>query len=247
MNITGTETEQEAPDIEHFETEGEVTEETEAAETPETEPEQDDPDLGYDFGNGVKFKTQKEALAYQQELLKAKELELAEANAYRQAILDQQARTSIPQAPPEDTFDEAEYYADPKAALQKVEQKILSKVEAARQQKAEDERVWNAFVSDHPDLADFRDDVERIVISEAQLFSTVARTRGEKAARDLAAQKVRAKMEKYIQATKPKKELPSTKSVTQSSSQTTVTPKTKQEKPMSMMEQIATLKQKRRG
>lgn len=224
-------------------------EEVEGQEEGETEATEEDPDEGYDFGAGVKFKTQKEALAYQQELLRQKDLELAEANAYRQAAHD--FRTPNMQVPVQQEEDpqawETEFYANPKQALAKEVEKLEHKMLTKQQQASEDRRVWNDFVSDHPELADFQDEITNIVTKEASLFSSVARTRGEKAARDLAAQKMKAKLNMYAQAGKPKKELGKEKSVTPQGTQTGVTPKKGEEKALSLQDQMSILNKKRRG
>lgn len=223
--------------------------EEESQEEGETEATEDDPDEGYDFGSGVKFKTQKEAMAYQQELLRQKDLELAEANAYRQAAQDFRTpqQQFVPQAEEDPAAWETEFYANPKQALAKEVEKLEHKMMTKQQQAAEDRRVWNDFVADHPELADFQDEITNIVMKEATLFSSVSRTRGEKAARDLAAQKMKAKLNMYAQAGKPKKELGKEKSVTPTTSQNSVTQKKGEEKPMTLKEQMAKLNSKRRG
>lgn len=221
----------------------------ETEETPaEDETEATDPDEGYDFGGGVKFKTQKEALAYQQELLRAKDLELAAANAYRQAAQDlgqQHSNPNIPQAQPEEDI-ETELYTDPKKLFEKIEQRALTKMEAKLSAKEEDERIWRKFSDKHPDLADFRADLMGVVQENAEIVQGINKTRGQEAAMDWAAQKMRAKFERYNEMKKPKVELGKQKSVTPPAGQTTVTTKKGEEKPLSMVDQLAMLNSKRK-
>ena len=241
--------EQEIEETEQPEVEAEETEEAPEGTEVQDETEATEEDYEYDFGNGAKFKTQKEALKYSQELIRQQELELAQANAYRQAA--QEFRTPQVQEPQEvpKTKEEleAEFYSDPIGTINKVATQTKAQLLAEQQAKKEDERIWNDFVNDHPELANFQDEVTALVIKEAALFQSVTRTRGEKAARDLAAQKMKAKLSMFAQAGKPKKELGKDKSVTPQGTQSSVTKKKEEEKTMSLKEQMAILNKKRRG
>lgn len=223
----------------------EQEEETEAEET-----EQDDGSEGYDFGGGKKFRTQKEALAYAQELTRAQELELAQANAYRQAIEENRQYSQAPQTQqaPQRTKEEleAEYYTDPIAATERIVAEAGKQILTRQQAAAEDARIQRAFCDENPDLEHLWDFVALTVQKDPQLYSLTARTKGEKAARDLAAQKVRAALDMAQQIKKPKTELGKQKSVTPPAGQQSVTKKAAAEKTLSMAEQMSELNEKRR-
>lgn len=224
------------------ESEGQDTEEQE-------EKEEDDPDSGYDFGDGKKFKTQKEALAYSRELIRAQELELAQANAYQQAARDfspglPQTQQQTPQKTKEEL--EAEFYSDPITATRNITQEVRQQILTEQQAAAEDARIQRMFCEENPDLAHLWDLTVLTVQKDPTLFATLARTKGEKAARDLAAQKVRAQIDMAAQIKKPKTELGKGKIVTPAPGQQSVTKKVPAEKPLSMSEQMAKLNEKRR-
>lgn len=233
-------------------TKQEIENETLAPEEQEQEQqaEEANPDEeGYELEDGTKVKTQAEAIKHQQALLRAKELELAEANAYRQAAYDlgqRQVQAPVQEQAEDPAAWETRFYTNPREAINEVAQTIEQRVQAATATAAADERIWNNFKARHPDLADFREDLQSVVFGNKELLQTMVRTRGEEAAMDLAAQKLRAKFERYADMKKPRKELGKDKNVTPTTTQTGVTPKKTEEKSLSMVEQMNMMKEKRR-
>ena len=223
---------------------GEAGEEGEDSGTEATEQEE----FNYELEDGSKFRTQAEALKHQQKLLRDAELAAAvaqaEANAYRQNTF-QHAPQQAPPVPDPQQW-ESDFYADPKKAIEQAVQTAEQRMNQAQESKAADERVWRDFTNDHPELAGFRKEITDVIMAEPQLFQTISRTRGEKAARDLAAQKMKAKLDSYYEAKKPKRDLGQARSVTPTATSQSVTRKAQEEKPMSLKEQMAKLNEKRK-
>ena len=220
------------------------TEEDSGTEATETEQE----DFNYELEDGSKFRTQAEALKHQQKLVRDAELAAAvaqaEANAFRQ--MPSYAPQQQQQQAPDPAQWESDFYADPRKAIDSVVQTMEQKFQAKQAAEREDERIWRNFTDAHPELAGFQKEIIDIVQAEPQLFQTLSRTRGEKAALDLAASKMKSKLDSYYEAKKPKRDLGSGKSVTPPAGHASVTRKVQEEKPMSLKEQMAKLNEKRK-
>lgn len=225
----------------------ETTGTEEAGETEESETEATE-EYRYELDDGSKFRTQAEALAHQRKLLRDAELAAAvaqaEANAYRQSTYQAAPVQQAPQQDPQQW--ENDFYADPKRAIEQAVQTAEQRMAAAQESRAADERIWRTFTDAHPELSGFRKEITDLIAGEAQLFTTIARTRGEKAAIDLAAQKMNEKLSKWAEAKKPKRDLGQARSVTPTATSQSITRKAQEEKPMSLKEQMAKLNEKRK-
>jgi len=247
-----------------------LPDETEAENTPETEGAQD---AAGDSGgaeadeantveiDGHRFASEADALKWalsnKAQLEREKEL----ADAYRSGISDSQVFTQgqLPQVTPakqedEDPNFEERFYANPKEVLKELTAKAkreafeeLQRVTSARDIERE---VWDKFTSAHPDLADFKEDVETIANhnQHKEIIQALVRTKGQEAAMNYVAQKTRAKFQAYAEATKQKTVLPrgAGPGTTPTGSDKKVTLPKKEEKPMSMKDQLRQLKNKHR-
>lgn len=176
-------------------------------------------------------------------------------DAYRQAIQDvlklanpQNGVTPAPEAP---AFDEAEYYEKPAEFLNKFAKKITDEtVQAIDSRNAEANRaaqIWNDFSNRHPDLAEFKADIEMIAGQNLTDLQAVNRTKGFNAGYDFLALKMRAKIEAFKQAGKPRRELQNGKGGAGPSGAGTgsVTPKNTPKKVLSFVEQVKQHRAKR--
>ena len=210
--------------------------------------------------DGHRFSSEAEALKWalsnKAQLEREKEL----ADAYRSGISDSQVFTQgqFPQVTPkiedEDPNFEERFYANPKEVLKELTAKAkreafeeLQRVTSARDIERE---VWDKFTSAHPDLADFKEDVETIAnhSQHKEIIQALVRTKGQEAAMNYVAQKTRAKFQAYAEAMKQKTVLPrgAGPGTTPTGSEKKVTLPKKEEKPMSMKDQLRQLKNKHR-
>lgn len=230
---------------------------TSPAQTEENAPEATEEDYKYELPDGSRFKSQEEALKHAQKLIQDKEIELATANAYQQGIHDfasriPQSGNVTPQQPEEDTAAwETEFYSNPKKVLAEVEAKAIEKAETRLAQKLSaqeaDKQIWSEFTSLHPDLADFKADVDGVTDSNREVVQALFQTKGKKAAMDYVAQKTRAKFEAYLEATKKRTELPRTRIASPTPGQTNVTQKKPTEQPLDFAAQLRKHKMERLG
>lgn len=235
-------------------TEQEEIEQEQTAEEPEEQEEQTEEipegEEEYSFDDGTKFKDQKSALEHAKKTIQNQNYELAKANAYQQAAQDlyQKGLAPAPVPATEESLAEWEtqFFADPKKALDQIEKKVEQRVLTAAQRASEDAQIEAAWKAENPDIAHLWKLALMSVEEEPGLFRSVAQTKGQKAARDLAAQKVRSQIDAVTEARKPKKQLESTRTVTQPAGQSSVTPKKQETKLLTMVEQIASLKKGKR-
>lgn len=200
--------------------------------------------------DGHKFKSEKDALDWALKNKSQLEHERAIADAYRTGIQDaatsthQQSPQLAPKEEPEIT--EEQFYQDPVGTLQKVKasatEKARRELNQELSQREVERQVWDEFSSIHPDLADFKTDVELIANSAEHLpiVQALVRTKGPKAGYDYVAQKTRAKFQAYMEATKSKTVLPrgGGGGATPTGAQKSVTLPKKEEKILSMREQV---------
>lgn len=234
-------------------TEVEPTEtEVETTETPAAE------DFKYELPDGSKHKTQEEALKHAMTLVQSKDIELAQANAYSQGVQDSfsrvpQAPNVTPQADPEATKAawETEFYTNPQKVISDIKQQAISEAEQRISQrigaKENETAIWNEFVGLHPDLSDYKTDVDTITDQHKEVVGALLKTKGKTAAMDYVAQKTRAKFDSYVEATKKRTELPRTKAGAPPPGQTNVTPTKKTEEPLDFASQMRKHKASRMG
>lgn len=193
------------------------------------------------------FDTQDEALAYAQRQTEV-------ADAYRQGINDAvQTQNPAPGATPAAApntpeFNEQEFYENPGEFLRKYGEKVKNEtVQAINQTQAEKEAsdaVWKQFTSRHPELADFRNEVEQAAGQHLAELSMINKTKGIPAGFDFVALKVKSNFQRYAQAVKPQRQLPNARQVQNPGGGTSVTPKKPKPKPLSMAEQVRSIKPK---
>lgn len=269
MPATQTTTTQKTKKEVEFDESGEVTDETAAEEVEETteEPSEEEGEVAasadddaepaaeqgkYRIGDKY-FKTIEEAHAY------ATTEEASGGNAldaYRQGIQDAarvmhpQQNVTQPNATPEPEQIDDEFYANPKEFLNKFAAKIKNETvqSLGQQQEMRDQsdRVWREFTDLHPDLADFRSEVDQFALSNKDTLIGITASKGRKAGLDFIAVKMRAQFARYAEAAKPKKALPNGgSSTTPTTRGTNVTQKKTVNKPLSFSEQIRSIKKTR--
>lgn len=243
--------------LEETSTETETTEELETSEASETEGTSDsagdaEGDAAADSAveiDGIKFKNEKDALEWALENRQQLANERAVAEAYRTGIQDslaQHAPANAKPIPKPDDITEEEFYQNPIEALKKVKKaakdEARAEIDARDFQSKADRQVWEEFSVLHPDLSDFKTDVELIANSAEHLpiLQALVRTKGPKAGYDYVAQKTRAKFQAYNDAVKTKTVLARGSGATPSPAggARNVTSQPKQEKTMSMREQL---------
>lgn len=220
---------------------------SEPAETAEPETEGTAPQGKYRIGERT-FDKLEEAHAYASTHIEALETQTAIADAYRQGSLDARggngaAANVTPEPVPEDDINEEEFYANPKEFLKKFATDIKAKaVQTMDQQlsvKQQEEQIWSEFTQRHPDLADFRAEVEQFAGQNKTALSGISQTKGRGAGFDFVALKLREQFSKYAQAAKPKRVLSNGGAgVSPTSKGASVTPKPGEKKPLSFAEQI---------
>lgn len=200
--------------------------------------------------DGKTFTNEREALTYargQTEALR-KERELAEAyKAGMQDAVSVRDGTGITsETPAEPDNWEENFYANPKEAFQKERERIKAEVRAELSQQTAEEQHWATFTARHPDLDHVKDDVYATLTRERDTVTAIAATKGPEAAMDYLAQRTRTKFEEYMEKKKPTKQLSNGKAGPTPGGQTNVTPKPQTKKPLSMFDQMRTLRESRR-
>lgn len=226
-----------------------------AAEAPEVEEaaEATEPESGgrtYRIGDKT-FANQAEALAYAESHVTALETEQQVADAYRQGIRDAaserpSAETVTPQA---DDLNTEELYTDPANFLDRFAKKIKTETQAELLQREatrnESEQIWREFTDRHPELADFREDVESFVERQQTEVRAVIKTKGRPAAYDYVATKLKSRFENYATALKPKRALANgSAGASPSGKPSSVTPKETPKKALSFNEQIRSIRKR---
>lgn len=195
----------------------------------------------------VEFDTAEEALAYAR-------TQTDIADAYRQGVSDAvqtqnpQASATPAQTPNEPEFNEQLYYENPgeflKQYTSKVEERVISKVTQSQAEREASDRVWAQFTSRHPELADFRNEVEAAAGNHLTELTLINKTKGLPAGFDFVALKVKENFQRYARAVKPARQLPNTRQVQNPGGGASVTPKKPKAKPLSMAEQVRSIKPK---
>jgi hypothetical protein len=202
------------------------------------------------------FETQEAALEYAQSQVTTLETEQQIDNAYRQGMREALARGSVPaevvtpQVTAEPELNPEELYTDPKAFLDKFAKKIKTEtraeVEHGTALQRESEQIWNEFTGRHPMLADFRTEVENFTSNNLSAVQAIIATKGRPAAYDYVATKLKSRFEAYADAVKPKRALPNTSGAAPAGGKgTSVTQKEPDKKPLSLAEQIRSLRKRR--
>lgn len=198
------------------------------------------------------FKNTDEAFAYAQSELERKNRELDLAEAYRAGIADAGA-VPVPAAPaaeaPADTGWEERFYANPKETLKQYAEEIREstkrELRGELSQQTQEQKLWSEFYTKHPDLSDFDDDAKATLDKHQDEIRVLARTKGQEAAMAFLAQKTRAKFQQYIERSKPRTDLPNTKSAGAPAGQTNVTPEKKTEEPLDFIAQVRKMRESR--
>ena len=190
------------------------------------------------------FTSQKAAFIYAEKLEREKLEQEAHSAGVREA-LEAQARSSGALAPPgqstpqaEDNFD-AEFYANPKETLRKIQEQATQRAVAAVQAEQTKEKLWREFLDEYPDIR--RKDAERTLQDN---WNTIGVLTDMDKGKKLLAQKVRAEYAEIEEIRKPKTPL-SGRKPTQSPSgggASGVTPAKKEEKILSFSEQLRSMK-----
>lgn len=211
------------------------------------------------------FATQAEALAYAQQNLTTLEREREITDAYRQGLIDAQQQSGAstlqnPQEPAEDDlladFSDDEFYSNPKEVLKKVvartKEQTLAEQQRLNAQRDQDAQVWAEFTAAHPEMADYRAEVTDFVRANAQSVAAIANTKGSTAAYAFVAGKLKEQFSRYAKALGERKVLtrggtpsPSGQSAAGTGSGGSVTPKGGAKKPLSMAEQIRSIRKGR--
>ena len=233
--------------------------ETEGASTQEGTPDSEGNEGGVDSGaavveiDGHKFDSEASALKWALENKSQLEREKDLAEAYRSGISDAQTfspgtplNQQAPKQEDEDPNFEERFYANPKEVLRelktKIKQEAFADFQRATSARDIEREVWDKFSSSYPDLADFKEDVETIANhpEHKDVIQALVRTKGQETAMSYVAQKTRAKFQAYVEATKQKTVLPSgaNRGLTPSGAGKSVTLPKKEDKPLSMREQL---------
>lgn len=216
-------------------------------------------EYAFELPDGSKHKTQAEAFAHAQRLIQEKDLALVQAEAFQQgvhAFADRFPGTQTqhaPQANPEEERAqwENDYYTDPKKVIESVKSSAIE--EAKKQIRSEltlqqqNEQVWSNFTMLHPDLADFREDVDATANIHAREIQAFVAAGKPKEAMDFVARKTRAKFEMYVEATKKRTELPRKQTDAPAPGGQTVTTGKKETTPVDFATQIRNHQRERLG
>jgi hypothetical protein len=193
-------------------------------EPPANQPEPSPSNEGMVEVDGQQFASEKDARDYLQQKYNTLEQErlLDEARIEGMQTAMQYQPQSQSQTPvdsdPEPQWDENKYYEDP-AGYQRsytrehsawLERKMERKWQQRQAATQQEQEVWNTFVAENPDLADFKDDVDKYVAANAESVKAMVR-RDPKKARAYVATQVRAKFQRWVEAQTPTKVLSNTK------------------------------------
>jgi hypothetical protein len=194
------------------------------------------------------FASQEEALQYaqQQEEISA---------AYRQGVregLNQPAAAApgVTPAPAKPAINVEEFYTNPQEFLEKYATQIKSGLHSELSQKEAErtasENIWREFTDRHPDMADFRNEVEAFVAQNQPDVLALINTKGRPAGYDYVATKLKSRFAAYASALKPKRELPNAGAgVSPTARASGVTPKEPAKKALSFAEQVRSIRKRR--
>jgi len=203
------------------------------------------------------FTTQAEALAYAQSQVSALTTETQVADAYRQGIRDGISNPGAgnpgvtpPTAPVEPELNTEELYTNPKDFLakyaQRIKSEVLNETSSAQNMRAQSDQIWREFTDRHPEMADFRVEVEAFVSNNQPDVRGVIATKGRPASYDFIATKLKSHFERYANSLKPKRDLPNTTAGASPTQRATgVTPKEPVKKELSFSDQIRSVRKRR--
>lgn len=206
------------------------------------------------------FNTMDEAHAYALQENERLANEQALAAAYRQGMQDavsvQNPTPGVTPQPAAPTSivrpdDEERMFADPKAFLEDFAQRITENVkqQTAQQvsQKEQGDAIWNEFIARQPAMAEFRREVEDFVEKNASVVKAVIASKGRNAGYDYVTMQLRAQWARYAQSMKPGRPLPNGGGgpAPRGKGAGSVPPKKTTTKPLTMSEQIRSIKKQR--
>ncbi len=184
------------------------------------------------------FKSQAEAIKYAESL----ERDKFAAEAYNQGIRETLALTQKPETPrEEENFDE-KFYMNPKEALRQVKEQAKQEALAVVDARDAEKAAWREFTTTYPELADSEKEVRRILQENWDVLGKI--TDRERAMKILAT-KTKAYFQDISDRMKPKTELSNRGGQVVSprgSSATVVTPAKKDERVLTLAEQMRSLK-----
>ncbi len=195
------------------------------------------------------FSTETEALAFAQ-----RQVEID--NAYQQGVreaasaLQPQPGSVTPAAPPPEVENVDELYTNPQEFLKRYATKIkteaLSEINHRDSMRAQSDQIWREFTDRHPSLAEFRGEVEQFVEQNNPDVRAIIQHKGRPASYDFIATKLKSRFEAYSAALKPKRELPNTSGgASPAQKGSSVTPKEPEKKPLSLAEQVRSIRKRR--
>jgi len=225
------------------------TQTVEGEETVESEEQTETTGEKYRIGD-QEFATQKEALAYAQQLEADKQV----SNAYQQGLRDAlnqapQEHQSVTPTENEDEDSTEELFTDPKNYLKRYAERIKQETRAEfdhrDQVRTQSNQIWQEFTDRHPMLADFRAEVEEFVEKNADEVKALIASKGRPAGYDHIATKMKSRFSKYASALNPGRELPNTTTTGVPTSKTdSVTPKKVPQKALSFYEQVRKIRKR---
>lgn len=203
------------------------------------------------------FATQQEALDYATSQVSALQTERQVSDAYQQGLKD--ALSAVPGTasgvtpaaePPRPKLDTTELFSKPEEFLEKYAQRIksetINEVTQANSLRAQSDQIWHEFSSRHPQLADFRSEVEGFVQSNLNDVRSVIQTKGRPASYDFIATKLKSTFERYSEAMKPNRALPNNTTTASAAPKVAgVTPKETPKKALSFSEQVNSIRKRR--
>lgn len=195
------------------------------------------------------FATQAEAIAYAESTVQP----ASEVDAYRQVLREVIAgapRAGEPSVPVTEEFNADELYTDPKAFLQRRDERIkndvLNQINQNQASRENDERIWSEFTGRHPDLTEYREEITSIASKHAVETQNLIRTKGQAAAYDYVATKFKAYADRVSSAIKPIRELKNGGAGAPAGGKVeTVTPKGSVKKASTMIDQLRTIRRGR--
>jgi hypothetical protein len=202
------------------------------------------------------FATADEALAYAQSQVSTLGTEIQVADAYRQGIRDAIANPGgtapgVTQVtpPPAPVLNTEELYTNPQEFLRKygdnIKAEVLSTTQQQQSMKQQSDAIWSEFAARHPEMSEFRNEVEAYVQGDQATVRSVIQTKGRPASYDFIATKLKSRFEAYANAVKPKRELANTTTTTTPNAKgTSVTPPTAAKKALSFSEQIRSIRKR---
>lgn len=198
------------------------------------------------------FATSDEAIAFAQSNISTLNSEIQVADAYRQGIRDAIANpTGAPPVvtPPAPVLNTEELYTNPQEFLRKYGDQIKTEVLSTAQQQQnvvqQSNAIWAEFVARHPEMSEFRTEVESFVQLDQANVRAIIQTKGRPASYDFIATKLKSRFEAYANAVKPKRELANTNTATTPNAKgTSVTPPAAAKKPLSFSEQVRSMRKR---